>query len=287
MLEAFFNPYPGISENYETGKEIILQTAKSYRKIDNEIKLRAYDPEGSDSIRCFIVSQDNHGAKFTPSSYIRNYRGSDRDLVIWFFTMFDRGVKLYTEDLAICKDWTLCQLDVPAPLLEYASRMDGVAVTISDDQDWKVDFFNFNENHNQLPNVHGQENCDPLVDWIKEWTERNLSFMSLLEERFNVIFCRGSINNCFPSKHEEKGIISSFDRAIENNYQIDGNLIKCFSTKYGNILEMRSYGDGVRIFFTMKNDNPLIGGFYRKSASISQNKSATYAAKRLKDEGYL
>jgi len=43
----------------------------------------------------------------------------------------------------------------------------------------------------------------------------------------------------------------------------------------------------VRIFFALREDVPIIGGFYRKSAVISQNKAGEYAAKRLKDQGYL
>jgi len=63
--------------------------------------------------------------------------------------------------------------------------------------------------------------------------------------------------------------------------------VKIFETKYGNIRELRAYGDGVRIFFTIKNNQPVIGGFYRKSASINQNKAGEYAAERLKKQGYL
>lgn len=60
-----------------------------------------------------------------------------------------------------------------------------------------------------------------------------------------------------------------------------------FQTKYGNIRELRSYRDGVRLFFMLEKGRPVIGGFYRKSAAVSQNKAGEYAAKRLKEQDYL
>jgi hypothetical protein len=57
--------------------------------------------------------------------------------------------------------------------------------------------------------------------------------------------------------------------------------------KYGDILELRSHGDGVRMFFVLNDGSPVVGGFYRKSGSMSQDKVGSNAAKRLNDSGYL
>ena len=151
----------------------------------------------------------------------------------------------------------------------------------------KSDFYYFVEQPHELPNIHGQDDCSPLRNWIEQWSQRNLSFKSLLENNFNILFCKGASNTCFPSRHEEKNVIKALKQARDYGYEIDNDLIKQFKSKYGNIRELRSYQDGVRIFFALREDVPIIGGFYRKSTAISQNKAGEYAAKRLKDQGYL
>lgn len=255
------------------------------KEIADIMSLKAY---GDDSVKCFIVCKDRRGAWYTPSSLLRNYSGRDRELVMWFFRLFNKGSRVTDDDLSICEDWVLRGFDVSAPVLEFALRQDGMAVTISDDADWKSDFYYFLEQPHELPNIHGQDDCSPLRNWIEQWSQRNLSLKSLLENNFNILFCKGASNTCFPSRHEEKNVIKALKQARDYGYEIDNDLIKPFKSKYGNIRELRSYQDGVRIFFALREENmPVIGGFYRKSTAISQNKAGEYAAKRLKDQGYL
>ncbi len=287
MLNVFFNPYPGMSADYESGKKSLLSTAKTYWELFENIKVEANNLEGDDSIKYFSLAKDKQGAQYIPSSFLREYSGRERELIKLFLLMFDRGSRVKIDDLSICEDWELSGFSFSAPILEYALRQDGMAITISDDNDWKTDFFFFIDQPHELPNIHGQDNCLPLQNWIRNWSQRNLSFKSSLEQNFNILFCQGASNTCFPSRHEEEGVIRSLNRAQDRGYEVDNNLIKIFQTKYGNILELRSYGDGIRLFFTLKNSRPVIGGFYRKSAAVSQNKASEYAAKRLKDQNYL
>ena len=290
MLNVFFKPYPGMTADYETGKKCLFLTANTCKKVFEAVKpaeFRVNDPDGKDSVKFFSLAEDRQGAQYTPSSFVREYSGREREIIKWFLRMFDKGTRVHNDDLSICEDWELSGLNVSAPILEYALRQDGMAVTISDDNDWKTDFFLFIDQPHELPNIHGQNNFLPLHIWIEKWSQRNLSFRSFLKQNFNILFCEGSSNACFPSRHEEEGVINSLKRARKFDYEIDNDLVKIFKTAYGNIRELRSYGDGVRIFFTIKNNQPVIGGFYRKSASFNQNKAGEYAAKRLKEQGYL
>ena len=287
MLGIFFNPYPGMLTDYEAGKRCLLSTAKVCLQLFGNEKFKAHNPEGNDSIKFFSLVEDNRGARYAPSSFVRDYSGRERELIKWFLRAFDKGSRVRIDDLSICEDWELSGLSVSAPVLEYALRQDGMAITISDDHDWKVDFFSFIGQSDELPNIHGQDNVSPLQDWVQKWNQRNLSFKTLLKKKFNILFCKGASNICFPPRHEEQGIIRLLNRAQDCSYEIDNDLIKNFQTKEGNIRELRSYGDGVRLFFALENGRPVIGGFYRKAAAISQNKAGQYAAKRLKDQGYL
>lgn len=69
--------------------------------------------------------------------------------------------------------------------------------------------------------------------------------------------------------------------------RIKYTLIKNFNTGHGQIFELRIYSEGAGVFFTLHDQRPVIGGFYRKSCAIDQNKAGEQAAKRLKSNGYL
>ncbi len=287
MLNLFFNPYTGIAEDEESGEKCLLATANACKEISEDTDLSVYGGDETDSVQTFTLAHDDCGAWLRPSSFIRKYSGREKDLIIWFLRLFDKGKRLCTEDFSGCEDWIIKDLNLSAPILEYAARQDGMALTITDDADWKLDFFCFHDISNKLPNLHGQEDCSLLHTWIKEWFARHMSFKKILESEYNVTFCKGAVNTCFPSRSEEQGVIHAFEGSKDMNYQIDNNLIKPFRSNNGNILELRSYGDGVRIFFTLNSGIPIIGGFYRKSSAISQNKAGENAIKRLKKEGFV
>ncbi len=289
MLRVFFNPYPGKAADYEAGKRSLLATVNAYWKLFKNKQVKANNPDGNDCIRSFLLAEDKQGAWYYPFDLLkpRQYSGRERDLIKLFLVMIDKGSRVKIDDLSICKNWELCDLNFAAPILEYALRQDGMAITISDDNDWKTDFFSFIGQPNELPNIHGQNDHSSLQDWIQKWNNRNLLFQSSLEQNFNILFCKGARNACFPSISEQRGINKALNHAKKSGYEITGDLIKVFKTRYGNIRELRSYSDGVRIFFVLKNRRPVIGGFYRKSASISQNKAGDQAAKRLNSQGYL
>ena len=188
-LSAYFNPYPGIIANKAEGKECLLLTAITFKQLSNDVGFVTTDPEGSDSIKCFLLAKDNEGVQYTPSSLIREYSGKDRELIKWFFLEFSKGEVLKEDELSSCDDWVLENIEAPAPVLEYATRQEGVTITISDDQDWKQDFFKFVDKPFELPNIHGQDDCSRINAWIKSWSLKNVSFQSLLEERYSINFC--------------------------------------------------------------------------------------------------
>lgn len=288
MINVFFNPYTDRSRDLESMKKCLLSTAWTFRELSKNIAFIANDPQKSDSIKCYALAEDKQGAWYNAANFIPTCSAKkEKELVLWFLLQFDKGVRIKNENLSICKDWILSGIDAAAPILEYALRQDGMAVTISDDEDWRVSFLSFKNQPNELPNIYGQEDCSLLVQWIKEWFLRNTSFQEFLEKEYGIIFCAGSSNTFFPTRDEAKGVIEILSRAKENGYEIDNNVVKIFHSKYGNILELRSYGDGVRLFFVLKERTPVVGGFYRKSGAMSQDKVGNNAAKRLMDGGYL
>jgi len=137
MLSVFFNPYPGMLSDYETGKRCLLLTAQVCMELFGNGEFKAHDPEGNDSIKFFSLAEDNQGARYTPSSFVRKYSGRERELIKWFLRAVDKGSRVRMDDLSICEDWELSGLNVSAPVLEYALRQDGMAITISDDHDWR------------------------------------------------------------------------------------------------------------------------------------------------------
>ncbi|BBO86453.1 hypothetical protein DSCO28_70190 [Desulfosarcina ovata subsp. sediminis] len=287
MLNLYFNPYPGVSNDKESIKACLISTAKSFKDISDYIKIHVHDPEGQDSIRFFKVYTDNYNSFFTPSQFIGELKKRDKELVVFLLRSIDKGSKLLNVNLSICEDLILEGFDFPAPIIEYAMRNDGMAITITDDHDWKRDFFTFINHKNQLPNIHGQDDCSPLFSWIDLWEKRNTSFIEILEYRFNIIFATGASRELTPTKEEADIIIDRLKIKRKTNYAVDNDIIKFFKTKYGQIFELRVYDKGSRIFFTIHDYRMVIGGFYRKSGSIKQNKAGEQAAKRLKKNGYI
>lgn len=288
MIKVFFNPYTDRSRDFESMKKALLLTAQAFRELSKNIAFIANDPQASESITCYAIAEDKQGVWYNAAHFINTCSAKkEKELVKWFLLQFDKGVRIRNENLSICEDWILSGIDAAAPILEYALRQDGMAVTISDDEDWMVNFLSFKNQPISLPNIYGQEDCSPLFEWIREWLLRNTSFKEFLEKEYGIIFCPGSSNTCFPNRYEANGVIDSLSRAKANGYEIDNNIVKIFHSKYGDILELRSYGDGVRLFFVLKDCTPVVGGFYRKSGAMNQDKVGKNAAKRLIDGGYL
>lgn len=293
MLKAFFNPYVDAIQNLESCKARLLATAKTYKALHSLEELRSHDPPGGDSVKCVHITTDSTGAKYSIGNLIGKYTSPDKELVQWFCRQLDRGTPISPEAFDICEDWTLSDLEALVPVLEYAFREDGIAVTISDNHLWRVNNLRFRDSSNNLcthaflPNIHGQDDLEHFVIWITKWQLRNYTFQTFLERKFQAKFCPGSANSCFPSKQEQEGLLEAFTRAKDSSYNISAGVIRTFSSKYGSMLELRSFNDGVRMFFVMTDNKPVIGGFYRKSDAINQSKSGEQAAKRLKDYGYL
>jgi len=288
VINVFFNPYTDRSRDVESMKKSLLSTAQAFRVLSKNIAFIANDSQESESIKCYSLAEDKQGVWYNAAHFIKICSAKkEKELVQWFLLQFDKGVRIKNENLSMCEDWILSGIDAPAPILEYALRQDGMAVTISDDQDWRVNFLSFKNQSKNLPNIYGQEDYSLLVEWIKEWLLRNTTFQEFLEKEYGIIFCAGSSNTCFPTRYEAKGVIDSLSRAKGTGYPVDNNIVKIFHSKYGDILELRSYGDGVRLFFVLKDRSPVVGGFYRKSGAMSQDKVGNNAAKRLNDGGYL
>jgi hypothetical protein len=215
----------------------------------------------------------------------------DKDLLLWFYDQMHKGRRLDVDTIPSESALIFKELALPVPVLEYAMRNDGLSLSVTDEKVWCEDFLSLVEPQTQreesLPNIHHACNVAAIVDWLSHWRERNLHFQELLTLEFNAIFCPGAFNSGLPSHQEAKNLIDRLRTAQRNKYPIDGDSIKWFPTKHGKILEFRLLALGLRMFFIFSDSQMIIGGFYRKSGAMSQDKVGTEAAKRMRDAGYL
>lgn len=291
-LQIFFNPYCDAIRDKILAKARLVAAAKACYELSKSQRMKMYDFSGIDSFRFVIITREDLGAGFTASSLIHEFEGRDKDLIIWFCIQFDKGTRIEEGRLATSSGWLLRESELPVPALGYALNQNGIAVTVSDDTDWLLDFFELvhEESRNEqrcLPNVYGQDRLDVILSWIKDWKRINLNFEQYLYEEFGVTFCPGSTNYSYPNEFEKTNVIKSFEEAKVLSYCVDGNTVKSFSTKYGCIFELRSYSDGFRVFYALKDGKPVIGGFYKKSGALSQNKAGENAAGRLSEKNYI
>jgi hypothetical protein len=201
---------------------------------------------------------------------------------------FSRGRVIDAEDLGEVNNWVVANINAPAPVLALAAQNKAIALTIPTEPEWCVDMLYFDKRTETLHNLWGQENISEItkycIESLKNITER---FMV----NFNTVFCNGALNSAPNIDSWEKfGYFRTMKKAKEQGYNVDGNLIKNKSMpktkKYGSLLELRMMESGHRIFFVHRqglNPEILIGGFYQKNQSISQNEAIQNAKKRIDD----
>lgn len=284
MLEVFFNPYPAPIDDIEVAKECILNTARGFKEIsDSVVETAAFGGDGAqDSISCWTLTRTPEGAEHTIASVLHQLSDEERILVSWYLLKFSRGHVCTQDQLTPCAECVLTDCGLPATLLAYAGKQGGMASTISDDDDWLVDFYQFEDEDYLVPNAYGQEDLTSLIEWITNWKNANIEFEQRLRTDFDADFCSGALNS-FSNSADQNNIIEAFGDARARNYAIDNNLLKPVKYKKWAMLELRSYCDGSRVFFVLERGNPLITGFYRKSEAISQDKAIKRAALRLRD----
>lgn len=280
MIKVVFNPYTESLLEENKAKEYILSVANKVFLLKKNISestdcLSGIIGENLDSLNAYIVLKKEN-ERYNLSSLIHEFHGKDRVIVTLFFTLFSKGQILSDEEQNNYRE-LLDDHELPAPLICYAAKNNGVVVTISDDEYWNCDFFTINNQQHKALNISYNLNEKILKQWCDKWRCDNLNFITKVQEDFKITICKGAINS-LPSSNFHNLLYENIKKAYERNFVCTNKFIKRI-TNY-SFFEIRIFGnDNIRIFFMMKDNRAFIGGFYFKNEAISQEKSIQKANK--------
>lgn len=266
MPYIYFNTEIGQSTNIRDGIRALLQTADIYYRMKNHCS-NIY--RECNNARSICIVREKNGYKYNTDECIKTIYKDNKniDKIKLLFHCIDRGKVIEPQCLENLDNWVVEQLGVHSPLMEYAVKKNGMLLTIAVTNDWKCDFFTFSQRDSyKLPNLWGQNDTRLLEKWIDEWYKKhNSPHEELFRHCKNIILCQEALpENDFTSQ-QWKNIIQRFKQAHKMNYTVDNKLIKNLrqnQTKYGSLYELRLYDDGIRIFFSLQNRNPIVGGYY-------------------------
>jgi putative component of toxin-antitoxin plasmid stabilization module len=284
-MEIYFNPYPGAAKTEEEGLRLAVGTADALSRLKNECTGMALFSVASQATSDlpptkFILIR-NANIEFTIGAVIFKTAKTEREKLKRLLDLFSHGRVIDDDDLLMAEDWIVSAVDAPAPILELAAKNNAIALTIPTEVEWQIDPLCFNGRSEKLHNLWGQENISSIIthchDSIKNSAER-------FSVRFSAIYCPGALNSApNTTLWDSFGFFQIMERAQKRNYEADDNLIKDVDdTKYGPLLELRMYGPGHRIFFVYRKDSSpkiLVGGFYQKNESLSQDDAIKKAKK--------
>jgi putative component of toxin-antitoxin plasmid stabilization module len=286
-MEIYFNPYPGPAKTEEEGLRFAIGTADALSRLQKECMdilrpLKASETEGllpSD----FVIFKKTDTELFSIRELMQKQKitKSEHNKLIILLIFFSKREIIYDNDLPNTDNWILSTVDSPASVLELAAKNKAIALTIPTEVEWRVDFLGFKGRTETLHNLWGQENISAIVTHCQDSIKNSLD---RFYARFNAKACPGALNSApNAALWDHFGFFQIMERAQKRNYDVDDNLIKNVdNTKYGSLLELRIFGTGHRIFFVYRRDiSPkiLIGGFYQKNESLSQDDAIQKAKK--------
>lgn len=290
MIPVVFNPYPDPSVNLDATLAHATQAAENLRNLtsrlgvqrDGSSRLQGRTGLGGDSLRGAVLLRKEGGEHVTLPALL-SYpprKGSAKEPILWLWQFFSQGTPITEADVAVHDATTLEGNDLPVPLLGYAAAQGGIASTVAADADWQQEFFRLCNPAAEVLNVSSASRQDTLTQWTEDWLRDNLEFTEYLQTAFTATFCPGSLNT-LPPRPYHASIGKAFVKAREQSYACDGDLIKRLNTEEGvNLLELRAYGAGARVFFQLKDGRPHIAGFYTKGQAVNQQKAIQQAARR-------
>jgi hypothetical protein len=285
-MELYFNPYPGAAHDADSATALVVSLAEALhrleRKLPEQILSGSYaDDEKSPSH--FVIVRNAGCGEYEIGNIFSNVGGREREYIRQLLSMFSRGRKFELREESGVEDWLLKGIGAAAPILEIAAKNGAMALTIPTEEFWRVDLIEFDARNETLHNLWGQNDVSALVhhciDSLANARER-------FSHKYRAEFCDGALNSAPDSRCWERfEFFRSMDKAQERNYVVDRNLLKNVgSTKHGPLLELRCYGHGHRIFFTVKGGGEtklLIGGFYHKSGGLGQSEAIERAVERI------
>ena len=266
MPEIYFNPYPSPAQNSSEGQKILLDTAKAVYSIKQYLD-QALNPQVDNPIKTFVLYRNKStGVHYTITNEIYTLKGKDREIVKYFLRLFDKGQVITNEDLNICQDWTLKKLELPAPVLEFAIRNQGLTATLATEKEWQCDFIEFNETEKTLPNVWGQSDLDAVLKWIDEWNKIYSSFINRLKNEHGLQICSGAFKQYVPSPSEYEITLNTIQKGSERGFKHDSDLVKDIKyLTYGTLKQVKDRSSGIRIYIAItQQQGKFLAGFYKK-----------------------
>jgi hypothetical protein len=289
-MEIYFNPYPGSAKNEAYGIQCAIEAADALSRLRKDIQniplVGRFPGENIDKSPASFILIRTSDTELRLGDIFHKATTSDRLKLQLLLQLFSRGQVIELVGLDTINNWTLANIGIPAPILELAAKNRAMTLTIPTEDLWRVDILRFENRAEITHNLWGQEDVSGIVkhciDSIENTIER-------FKARFDAEFCDGALNVA-PDDNiwESFGYFTAMNRAKARDYRVDDDLIKNKAMpkteKYGSLLELRMKGPGHRIFFVRRkglSPEILIGGFYQKNESMSQNDAIQNAKKRI------
>ena len=284
-MELYFNPYPGAARSVEEGAKHAVEVADALLRLKQDlqnVRLSGAFADFDVPPSTFILVREALG-EFRIRDIFFAAKAAEHDKLKLLLIVFSKGKVITAEDMLGIENWVVKNIGTTAPILEFAAKKNAIALSMPTEPEWRVDRIEFDGRHEFLHNLWGQNDLSQLkahsIDSITNASER-------FSARYGAIVCEGALNSAPTGTHWESfGVFWNMDKAKDREYQADDYLIKKVgSTKYGALLELRCHSSGWRIFFVVSKDaihKILIGGFYQKSGSASQNAAIQDASERI------
>ncbi|MDR2745575.1 MAG: hypothetical protein LBB66_10355 [Desulfovibrio sp.] len=282
MPDLYFNSEVGFVEDSSSGLSAILATASAYMDFSRKQKSIASTADGP-SITLFKKGDIGYALK--DCIPLLNDRPEDRNLLLYLLQGFRMGSRIEVEEIdAECEDWVLENIDCASPLLEYAARRNGIALTVATTDDWKRDVFYFINKKEILPNIWGQNNLAFVLICYENSLISGKQYYRLLWEFYECYLDKKVIQQNNLSENEWLLFITLLKRARELQFHPTQSTYPLKSlgenTKYGMLFELK-HKTGLRFFIVVRGMQSYICGYYKKGMAIEQSAAIKNAVEHL------
>ena len=219
-MELYFNPYPGAAQSVEAGIQIIADVADALHRLEKDLQNISLSGRFADfdaSPSSFILIREARG-DFRIQDIIFKVEVPKREKLKFLLIKFSKGKVIDSSEMNDIENWVVSNIGAPAPILEFAARNNGIALTIPTEPEWRVDRIEFNERDEFLHNLWGQEDLSKLKDHC-------VNALTNVPERFSALygaeFCDGALNSA-PDYFlwEKLEFFLNMDRAKKREYAV-------------------------------------------------------------------
>jgi hypothetical protein len=286
-MDLYFNPYPGAAANESEGLAAVLKTADALRKLKKTLRSQPFqgvlssDYADRTPANFIVIREKGTGAWYDVAFLRQNLKPMERERIAFMLNVFSKGRVLDPTEVERVEGWIASCIETVAPVLEMAARNQTMALTIGTESEWCVDKITFKERDEFAHNLWGQEDVSVLAAHCIEAIENSVDRFAVM---YHAVYCGDALKSApNPSEWEQSGLFRKMREAAIRKYRVDDIVLKKVgNTDYGALLELRPIRSGVRMFFSvLEDDTVLVGGFYQKGDGSKQNDSIDKAVKRI------